>query len=573
MSSSSVSHADSKWVTKATCCFASYLNVRQSLKPRIRGSSQNTTHITNRYVVQVESNVTGTVTFPSWDPVYAVTYGGVDHAAADALKADLQAKSEYFASLPTTPGATISNRLEGSVMNVYLEADGTNGNPRTWVFNLTNDLRGAAGCALKITGLEDGDSILINCRVADAQEIRMTLNSYLINGVSTASPFIPRLLWNFPPDNNCDIIISGTATFQGSVLVGDPDSTTQITDSCFQGRIATVGDFIHGGDYPGNGATIQNYPFTGVLPDLPGTLTGNVFMDLDKDGIRTSGDGSVTNLTVELINAGTNMTTVTSLTGDYRFENVPAGPVTVLVSRVDATLTHVPASADPERNRALPQDTTPYAYIAYTMPSGGGVLSEAVSEPLNAGFLNHPLSIGISLSVYADAEGVTIEIETVDENGGDDIEIYAWINDEWVEVGRVPSSEVYGGGCRQYTVRANGLTVGESYIFRVLDEAGHEHLMMQAVAVRRGIRTTSIRMEMQTAKMRLATEEGCSYVVKTSSDLVNWTIEYVKHPRAGGKWSKNFSNKPFPASPGTYTEVIVPVNGRDRAFFKAVKVD
>jgi hypothetical protein len=80
-------------------------------------------------------------------------------------------------------------------------------------------------------------------------------------------------------------------------------------------------------------------------------------------------------------------------------------------------------------------------------------------------------------------------------------------------------------------------------------------------------------MEMQTAKMRLATEEGCSYVVKTSSDLVNWTIEYVKHPRAGGKWSKNFSNKPFPASPGTYTEVIVPVNGRDRAFFKAVKVD
>jgi len=527
-----------------------------------------------RYVIQAGSNVASTVRIPSWDPVHAVTYGGVDYAAADALKADLQAKSEYFASLPTTPGAVISNTVGSTSVTTYLDADGANGNPKTWVFNLTNDLRGVSGCTLMLGGLEEGDSVLINCNVSDAQEIQMTSSSYYINDVSAKSPFAPRVLWNFPPSNNCDIRISGSATFQGSVLIGDPDSTTEISVSCFEGRIATAGNLIHGSATSGGGgggSTIQNYPFTGILPDLPGTLTGNVFIDADGDGIRTANDGPVTNLTVELINAGTNMTTVTSLSGAYSFENVPAGPVTVLVSRVNATLTHVPASTDPERNRALPQDSTPYAYITYTVPSGGGVLSGAVSEPLNAGLLNHPMSIEIGLSVYADAEGVKIEIETVDENGKHDIEIYAWIDEDWVEVGRVPSSEVYGEGCRQYTVCANGLTVGESYMFRVLDEAGHEHTLTQAVTVRHNIRMTSIRMEMQTAKVRFATEEGRSYVVKTSSDLVNWTVEYVKYPRAGGKWSDEFSNAPFTAGPGTSTEVVVPVNGRNRVFFKAVK--
>jgi len=86
----------------------------------------------------------------------------------------------------------------------------------------------------------------------------------------------------------------------------------------------------------------------------------------------------------------------------YRFENVPPGAVSVLVSRVSATLVGVPqtepSASDVTRNRALPDVPGVGAYITYAVVSGYGVLASLPGAPLNFGFEDFPLSTALDLS-------------------------------------------------------------------------------------------------------------------------------------------------------------------------------
>jgi uncharacterized repeat protein (TIGR01451 family) len=294
----------------------------------------------------------------------------------------------------------------------------------------------------------------------------------------------------------------------------------------------------------------------------PAVVKGYVFKDNNGNLLRDAGDSTITNALVRLVHNGVVIaSTTTDANGYYRFEQVPPGPVSVLVSRVDATLIGVPENGDERRNRAVPDEDGVDAVIVYTVQPG-----DDGSETLNFGFATYPLSAAIDIRLRAAAGGgVTIDIWTVDESGYGDIVIFAWVGNDWVEVGRVPSREILGEGSNRYTVAAEGLAFGGAYFLKVIDEAGHVHFSPTPVAVD-ALRVEAMRLEMQTLTMSFNTTPGRSYVVEVSTDLVTWSREVVSAPTAAG-WSA-YSSESFTAGPGERTQVRVPVNGRQRAFFR-----
>ena len=298
---------------------------------------------------------------------------------------------------------------------------------------------------------------------------------------------------------------------------------------------------------------------------IPALLKGHVFKDMDSDLLRDTGDRNLTNALVRLVYNGLEIAvTNTDVNGYYQFDNVPAGTVSVLVSRVDATLIAVPGTSDQRRNRALPDTEGVDAVIVFNVISGYGVLAELPSETLNFGFSSYPLSTALDISVYATAGGVMMDIWTVNESGYNDIVVFAWLNNDWAEVGRVPSWQVIGEGSNRYTIQATGLQVGTAYLFKIVDEAGHVHYSNGPIEVT-ALRVEAVRLDLQNMSVTFNTEAGRSYVVKVSTDLVNWTTEYASYPMARG-WS-DYVDTPFTAV-STKTQVRVPVNGRQQAFFK-----
>jgi uncharacterized repeat protein (TIGR01451 family) len=300
----------------------------------------------------------------------------------------------------------------------------------------------------------------------------------------------------------------------------------------------------------------------------PTMVKGYVFKDNNGNLLRDTGDSSITNVLVRLMYNGMVIaSTTTDANGYYHFTGVPAGTVSVLVSRAGATLIDVPNTGDERRNRAVEDapNGDENAVIVYMVYSGYGVLAEQPAETLNFGFATYPLSTSIAIGLHAAAGGVMIDIWTVDESGYGDIVVFAWIGNAWIEVGRVPSRQVLGEGSNRYTVAAEGLAAGGAYFLKVIDEAGHVHFSPAPVAVD-ALRVEAVRLELQTLTMSFNTTPGRSYVVEVSTDLAIWSREVVSAPTAAG-WSA-YGNEPFTAGPGERTEVRVPVNGRPRAFFR-----
>ena len=310
---------------------------------------------------------------------------------------------------------------------------------------------------------------------------------------------------------------------------------------------------------------------------LSAQLFGYLFEDEDGDQIRGSGDTTITNALVSLIVDGAVYSnTYTDADGYYEFSDVPTGIVTVQVVQADADLVAVPSTNDVMRNRAVYSDVDT-AYIEYTVTSGYGVLAANPGEPLNFGYDEHPLSTHIDLRVYATSDGkVMIDVYTVNENGNNDIEIYAMINGEWVMVAMVPSEEIAGGGCHTYTVEAVGLTSGQSYMFMIVDESGHTFYTDTPVNVAKAqLRAMVTSLSPEYFSMTFNTEPFAWYMLVVSDSLsgdAGWTSEYVQvvHP-AFPDGVSDYSLMIQGAPDGT-TTLRVPHN-RDQAFFKLIKTE
>ncbi len=199
--------------------------------------------------------------------------------------------------------------------------------------------------------------------------------------------------------------------------------------------------------------------------------------------------------------------------------------------------------------------------------AGGYSPGSTVSNSYSAVMTSAPLSSSIDLRVYGTAKGVVAEVWTVDEARKDDIVVYVWRDDDWVEVGRVRAE---GEGSNRYEISLTGLTAGASYFFKIVDESGHNHFSPGALTVST-ICVDKVRLDMQTLTMSFSTEYGYKYVVKVSTNLVDWANECVSYPTASGPSA--YVNTPFTAGPGTRTQVLVPVNGRGKAFFKVERVN
>ncbi len=286
-------------------------------------------NLPGRPPIQVGSTIASTVSFI--DRGVVIT-GGVDYAAADAQLADLRAKSRFWGDLPDTAGGQVKRQWGG----VHISADGVNGNPKTWVFTLDADVT-APTWGFSFSGFEEGDSILVNCKKKGGNATFVVqVNAVVIEGMNHNSPFAPKLLWNFPDARS--VTLSGHAAFQGSVLVGNPESVTTVSVPGHDGRFITCGKLIHHGTL---GCEFHNYPFTGSLPELPTyAISGNVKMDADRTRSFTDPDMPVGGALVALYtdpdgdgdpSDGERVQTVeTDSNGAYRFNQVRAGTYVVV---------------------------------------------------------------------------------------------------------------------------------------------------------------------------------------------------------------------------------------------------
>ena len=184
-----------------------------------------------------------------------------------------------------------------------------------------------------------------------------------------------------------------------------------------------------------------------------------------------------------------------------------------------------------------------------------------------------PLSTAVGFSVYSTASGFLMSIDTVSENGTNPIIVYALINGDWVEVGRVANP--YGSGDHHYEIYAkagSGLVVGQAYKFKIRDEATHEFSFPEAITVKT-VKMEMLSFEADSFTVSFNSEANGAYQVivasSPSAPAAEWAPEPVFYPTANG-FSATASDQPF-TTVGTLSQVKIMKN-RDKAFFKIVKV-
>ena len=170
-----------------------------------------------------------------------------------------------------------------------------------------------------------------------------------------------------------------------------------------------------------------------------------------------------------------------------------------------------------------------------------------------------------SACVYATANGILFILDPVNEQGAGWFTVYAKINGEWVEVGKIQSD---GSGHYEFLAYPGLLQVGQSYAFRVIDEIGDPH-NLDSVAIKT-IKMESVVMEPDVMVVTFNTEAGRSYQVISAESLTasDWTETVIHYPTDGG-WG--YGSGAFTAA-GTTTTVKIPRNTQ-KAFFKIRKVD
>lgn len=106
-------------------------------------------------------------------------------------------------------------------------------------------------------GIPAGATVLVNV-YGTSRSISSLMGSLPTPGLRE------HLLWNFPDATS--LTLSGTAQFQGSILVGQQSSTTTLRMTGTNGRFYTAGSLTHTSPSESGGQELHAYPFDGDLP-------------------------------------------------------------------------------------------------------------------------------------------------------------------------------------------------------------------------------------------------------------------------------------------------------------------
>lgn len=380
--------------------------------------------------------------------------------------------------------------------------------------------------------------------------------------------------WTFTPDQHTDVNVEdGTIIFEGSLSGTTPLGVTAALDS--NGYLL---------------ATAKLLMQINLFDDLPeaveiGEDTQGAFAALRNQAEETTGTVNlwgVDNSETKWIPMISNETPVTLNHQDFYYitmifrypedNNPTPGPEGPIGGNNAPDPITYQVQVTPQTS---PGDTAISQTITSPMSEGSGIAAlqlfgtGALSEIGSKGGDPIPLSSEMGLAVYQSGNKVVIELHTVSEDGNSPIIVFARINGEWQEVGRVTP---VGSGSNSYVIDANNLLIpGNSYLFKVEDEAGNTFHLTSELEVK-SIRMDAVKMEMDMLTVYFNTEAGMRYKVITSSDLTapatEWKDEPVSYETANGM--SEVCNKPFNAF-GTRTKVRIPVN-KQRGFFKIIKL-
>jgi hypothetical protein len=181
-----------------------------------------------------------------------------------------------------------------------------------------------------------------------------------------------------------------------------------------------------------------------------------------------------------------------------------------------------------------------------------------------------PLSAQIDFSVYYSNGEFLVNIFTVDENGSGELEVWAEIDGSWVLLGSV---QAIGYDNNQYQLVVSGLSVGESYRFRVIDEEDQIHTSFGAIEVK-SIQMQAVTLDMDTFSIRFNSESGKRYKVVTSADMnkpvAEWSVSEVQVYGPNG-WTDFVPE--FQGVPESDQTVVRVPRTSDAAFFKVLLID
>ncbi len=209
--------------------------------------------------------------------------------------------------------------------------------------------------------------------------------------------------------------------------------------------------------------------------------------------------------------------------------------------------------------------TTETGITGLSVVGEGGLVSVASTAGDPA-----PLSARVDFSIYQSADGLfLVDIYTVDENGSGNLEVYAWIDGEWVLIG---TAVAVGSGSNHYQFTVSGLTVGDSYLFKVVDEEGRAHLSNGEIEVK-SLEMDAVQLTLETFVIEFNSEDGQSYSLLIASDVAapaeSWTVEEVQVNGDQG-WTQSMTT--FQGSAGGRTQIRVPRN-REKAFFRIILIN
>ncbi|WP_259464996.1 SpaA isopeptide-forming pilin-related protein [Streptomyces sp. TLI_171] len=186
-------------------------------------------------------------------------------AAYTPLRGQLQAASECYAGIGAPRPAT-GTAVNQSFQTLFT-GDGTSA---LQVFNVDFDLTTSGGAqqGIAFQNIPANATVLVN--LTGAARTVSTFSGGLDDN-DPLNQLRERLLWNVPTAGS--VTFTGTGQFQGSILVGNPASTTTVNMPGLNGRFFSTGTLNHtSGGSGGTGTEIHAYPFNGDLPEC-GTPT------------------------------------------------------------------------------------------------------------------------------------------------------------------------------------------------------------------------------------------------------------------------------------------------------------